>query len=50
MTPAAALIVLLLLVALSTGLGLLWRHRQGTVSVAARGVPATAPSLRPSWA
>ncbi|ANP72104.1 TlpA family protein disulfide reductase [Cryobacterium arcticum] len=37
MTPAAALLVLLLLVALSTGLGLLWRHRQGTVSVGGTG-------------
>ena len=37
MTPAAALLVLLLLVALSAGLGLLWRRRQGTVSVSGTG-------------
>lgn len=34
MNPAAALLVLVLLVALTTALGLVWRRRQGRVSVA----------------
>ena len=42
MTPAAALLVLVVLVALSTGLGLLWRRRQGTVTVLGTGAERAA--------
>lgn len=50
MNPAAALLVLVLLVTLTTALGLLWRRRQGrvtsgsadAVTVAELGLPASA--------
>ena len=41
MNPAAALLVIVLLVAVSTGLGLAWRHRQGRVTPTADGAADT---------
>jgi thiol-disulfide isomerase/thioredoxin len=48
MNPAAALLVIVLLVGATTGLGLLWRRRQGLISAGSRrdgAEPVTAAQL-----